>query len=85
MPVPTGYGRSSVDYLGFLAGFGFAIEAKRDGGKPTARQIGIIENIERAGAMVFVINDDESLAVFEDWCKLRAAVRSQTWIPSSDN
>jgi len=67
MPVPGGYGESSLDYLGFIYGHGFAVEAKRPGGKPTARQIGIIERIQESGAVVFVVSDDDSLAVLDDW------------------
>lgn len=67
MPVPGGYGESSLDYLGFLYGHGFAVEAKRPGGKPTARQEGIIERIRESGAVVFVVSDDNSLAMLDDW------------------
>ena len=34
MPVPGGYGVSTLDYLGFLCGFGFAIEAIEASGCP---------------------------------------------------
>ena len=67
MPVPGGYGESSLDYLGFIYGHGFAVEAKRPGGKPTPRQTGIIERIQESGAVVFVVSDDDSLAVLDDW------------------
>jgi hypothetical protein len=67
MPVPGGYGESSLDYLGFIYGHGFAVEAKRPGGKPTPRQEGIIERIQESGAIVFVVSDDESLASLDDW------------------
>lgn len=71
MPVPVGYGRSSLDYLGFICGYGFAIEAKAEGGKPSERQVGIIEDIEKSGVPVFVINGIPALAEFNDWCQLR--------------
>ena len=67
MPVPGGYGRSTIDYLGFASGLGFAIEAKKPKGKPTDRQSGIIEDIERGGAKVFVINDVNSLQELDNW------------------
>ena len=67
MPVPGGYGRSTLDYIGICCGCGFAIEAKREGGKPTDRQLGIIGNIERAGGKVFVINADKGLTELNDW------------------
>lgn len=67
MPVPTGFGRSSLDYIGFAAGLGFAIEAKRPRGKPTGRQETTIEQIERAGARVFVINSYDGIAALDKW------------------
>jgi hypothetical protein len=67
MSVPGGYGTSTLDYIGFLLGYGFAIEAKRPGAKPTPRQQGIIEAIEAAGCPVFVISDDIGLAELAAW------------------
>jgi len=67
MPVPGGFGRQSLDYLGFVNGFGFAIEAKRPGGKPTPRQLGCIEEIEKSRATVFVIDGDQGVAELERW------------------
>lgn len=67
MSVPNGYGKSTLDYLGFIYGQGFAIEAKRPGGKPTRRQVLVIDDIRRSRTPVFVINDDLSLAEFRTW------------------
>lgn len=67
MSVPTGYGRSTLDYVGFACGLGFAIEAKAPGEKPTARQRAVIEEIEAAGAPVFVIHNHAELAILEAW------------------
>ena len=67
MPVPGGYGESSLDYLGFYYGHGFAIEAKRPGGKPTARQADNIRRIRASGAAVFVIDDEDGLQELDDW------------------
>jgi hypothetical protein len=67
MPVPSGYGKSSLDYLGFICGLGFAVEAKAPGQKPKPRQEGIIEDIERGGVPVFVIDDDATLAKLDRW------------------
>ena len=73
MPVPTGYGTSALDYLGFCRAStdgearGFAIEAKREKGRPTLRQLGVIEQMKRAGARVFIINSPESLAELDQW------------------
>ena len=67
MPVPAGFGKQTLDYLGFFHGLGFAIEAKRPGKQPTPRQDKDIEDIQAAGARVFVINDDASLEAFAAW------------------
>lgn len=67
MPVPAGYGKPSLDYIGCANGWFFAIEAKSNGKVATTRQEGTIEDMERAGARVFRINDDASLAVFAAW------------------
>ena len=67
MPVPGGYGRSALDYLGFAAGLGFAVEAKRRGKEPTERQAGVIAAMEKAGAKVFVVDGYQGLAELERW------------------
>lgn len=58
MPVPSGYGESTLDYLGCYKGRFFAVEAKAPGKKPTDRQIMMIERMRRAGGTVFVIDGD---------------------------
>lgn len=56
MPVQTGYGTPTLDFLCFHRGCGFAIETKAPGKKPTKRQEAIIHDIELTGAEVFVID-----------------------------
>jgi hypothetical protein len=56
MPVQTGYGSPTLDYLGTSRGRGFAIETKAPGKKPTVRQFAIIKEMERAEMKVFVID-----------------------------
>lgn len=67
MPVPSGYGGTTIDYIGFACGCGFAIEAKRPGGKPTPRQEVDIDRMRRASAVVFVIDGPEGLAELDKW------------------
>jgi hypothetical protein len=67
MPVPGGYGRATLDYLGCANGWFFGIEAKRPGKVPTSRQEGTIEDMENAGGKVFRINSDETVAEFDAW------------------
>lgn len=67
MAVPSGYGESTLDYLGFLYGHGFAVEAKRTDGKPTARQQSTMAKIEASGAAVFLIRDQDGVHRFDAW------------------
>lgn len=56
MPVPYGYGKSTLDYIGCNAGRYFAIETKASGKLPTDRQKLTMTMMERAGAKIFVID-----------------------------
>lgn len=58
MPVQTGYGAPGLDFHACHHGRFIAIEAKRPGKKPTARQELIIENIQKAGGAVLVIGSE---------------------------
>ena len=65
MPVPGGFGGSTLDYVGCHRGEFFAIETKKPGGKPTPRQRQIISRMEAAGGRVFVIDGD--LSELKSW------------------
>jgi len=73
MPVPSGYGTPTLDFVGCYRGRFFAIETKAPGKKPTARQDFTMGEMMKAGA--FVIwgdNADEligKLATFFLRCK----------------
>lgn len=56
MPVPYGYGKSSLDYLICHYGVFIGIETKAPGEVPTARQRLIMKQIEDAGGEAFVID-----------------------------
>lgn len=62
MPVPTGYGRASLDFIGCYNGLYFAIETKDEGKEPTTRQHATIFEMRSAGAAVFVISGTVDLA-----------------------
>lgn len=64
MPVPGGFGPSSLDYILCIQGKFVAIEAKRPGGKATARQHFIARQIKQAGGMVFFIENDVDISFF---------------------
>lgn len=61
MPVPSGYGASSLDYIICYHGMFIAIEAKKPGGKMTNRQKMIAEKIRAAGGTVFLIEGENGL------------------------
>ena len=69
MPVPNGYGASTLDYYGAFYGRAFAVEAKREGEEPTLRQSGIILSMQAARMMVFVVSDDDSLERLAAWLR----------------
>jgi hypothetical protein len=58
MPVPGGYGKSGLDYIGCYKGRFFSVETKAPGKHPTDRQQQTIAAITRAGGAVFVIDGD---------------------------
>jgi penicillin-binding protein-related factor A (putative recombinase) len=61
MPVPSGYGATTVDYLCCYRGHFFAIEAKAPGKVPTPRQDYVLEQIRLAGGSTFVIAGEADL------------------------
>lgn len=67
MPVPSGFGESTLDYLGSYNGLFFAVETKAPGKKPTPRQLNTIAAIQRGGGKVFVIDGDTT--ELEIWLK----------------
>src|SRR4051812_46617626 len=67
MPVPSGYGKTSLDYLGAVAGRAFAVEAKAPGKQPSPRQWLTIREMARGNVKVFVIDGDEGVAELDEW------------------
>jgi hypothetical protein len=67
MPVQTGFGSKTLDYLCCHNGRFFSIETKAPGKSPTKLQIVTGLAIIRAGGMVFVIDGDTS--GLEEWLK----------------
>ena len=60
MPVPSGYGRTTFDFLGCYRGYFFAVETKAPGKKPTLRQATELQNIGLAMGRTFVIDSVDS-------------------------
>lgn len=72
MPVPSGYGKSGLDFQGCFRGKYFAIEAKAPGKKPTPLQEETIRRIEEAGGVAFVISDDRGVQLLDAWLVMRS-------------
>lgn len=62
MPVPGGFGESSLDYILCIQGIFVAIETKKPGGKLTARQQFTARQIRQSGGKVFVIDSSEGVS-----------------------
>jgi hypothetical protein len=69
-PVQNGMGSPTLDCLGVISGFAFAIEAKAPGKKPTPRQDGTIELMRDAGCKVFVIDGDIGVSELDAWLRI---------------
>lgn len=67
MPVPSGYGASSLDYIICFHGRFIAIETKKPGGKMTNRQKLIAEKIRAAGGTVFLIDGELGLEELKEF------------------
>jgi len=65
MPVPSGFGESTLDYMGCYRGHYFAIETKAPSKRPTPRQQTVIAQMQQAGGAVFVIDGD--LTELKQW------------------
>lgn len=65
MPVPTRFGKKTIDYLVCAGGYFLGIEAKAPGGKPTPLQEITLEQIHQAGGMIIVVDGPVSLQALE--------------------
>lgn len=64
-PVPSGFGRTTLDVLGCYRGRFFTVETKAEGKQPTARQTKELNGIEKSMGKSFVISGTLS-PVFDD-------------------
>lgn len=79
MPVPGGYGPSSLDYILCVGGLFVAVETKAPGGKMTARQEFTTKQILASGGLVFEIDGaNGQLEVFLLWLNGRLGSASNT-------
>ena len=59
MPVQTGYGSTTLDFLVCHQGRFYGIEAKKPGGKARPLQVAVMNLIEAAGGTAFVADNVE--------------------------
>lgn len=70
MPVQTGYGPKTLDFLGCFNGKFFSIETKAPGKKPTPLQEITINSILNAGGTIFVIDGPMGFGELKLWLTL---------------
>lgn len=73
MPVQTGLGASTLDYLCCVNGHFIAIETKAPRGKMTPRQNVVMAEMLEAGGLVFAVDSEETI----DQCIARLALLSK--------
>lgn len=75
-PVPSGFGKTTLDVLGCYRGRFFSVETKAAGKKPTLRQTEEIKNIELSMGKAFVISGEDSpvLEEMREWLDLLTIV-----------
>jgi hypothetical protein len=77
MPVQMGLGKPALDYILCVGGKFIAIETKEKGKSLTDRQVATKKQMEDAGGLIFVVDDEPSLAkamgvinvLAHDWAK----------------
>jgi hypothetical protein len=67
MPVQSGFGAPSLDFVIFHRGRGAAVETKAGSKDMTPRQKLTADEMRKAGAAVFLINDYTGLDELEGW------------------
>ena len=73
MPVQTGLGKRTLDFLVCFRGLFYGIEAKRPGEKPTALQEKCIRDIRKAGGDCIVIDSVQLTAHLPRWLASHSA------------
>lgn len=64
-PVPSGFGKTTLDVIGCYRGRFFSVETKAPGKKPTLRQVGELDAIGKAMGRTFVIAGEQSPVFLE--------------------
>lgn len=83
-PVPSGFGRTTIDVIGCYRGRFYGIEVKADGKKPTLKQTIELQNIGSAMGKTFVIagTSDPAIDDLIRWLdELTGTVRDDPYLP----
>jgi len=83
-PVPSGFGRTTIDVIGCYRGHFFAVEVKGEGKKPTLRQTQELASMAKAMGKTFVIvgDSDPALGDLQRWLdNLTETIRDDVHIP----
>jgi hypothetical protein len=69
MPVPSGYGVSTVDFIGHCCGRFFIVETKAEGKEPTQLQLNMMNDSDSKGGISFTVigRNSPQLKALEDW------------------
>jgi hypothetical protein len=81
MPVPGGFGKQALDYLGCTAGWFWAAEAKAPGKAPTPRQYQTMSDMNDARAVIFIVDSEE--AIDRTIATLKEMTRRPRWESNS--
>lgn len=69
MPIPTGFGKSGLDYTGCHLGRFFVVETKAGVKRATPRQLLTARAVEDAGGTTFLVNEERGYEALESWLK----------------
>lgn len=69
-PMQNGMGAPSLDFVCCLRGRFFAIETKAGNKQPTPRQELTIADMQKAGAKVFVVNEETGADELASWMEV---------------
>lgn len=70
MPVQSGFGKPSLDFICCHKGYFIAIETKAGNKQPTTRQEITMNEIRAAGGFVFLINEVQGLVELEAFLEM---------------
>ncbi len=69
MPVQNGMGKPSLDFVGCHQGGFFAVETKAGSKRMTERQEITAHEMEKAGGVVFLVNEVVGMNELTEWLK----------------